>query len=327
VHGGGLDWQRNGETLREEGYSTHLIADEAIRLIRARDPAKPMLLYVSFNAPHLPNEAPPEAIAPYSHIGNPHRRVHAAMVSELDAAIGRVLDALGERGLPNGTLVWFMSDNGGLNPTAFEPGLRKFFQRLESWFGKPLPLTALEFVRTNSLEGGADNRPYRKGKQTVYEGGARVPSVIHWPGHLTPRRTTEMVTVQDVLPTLLAAAGLEDRAANYDGVNRWPTIASDTPGPVPDYVTQARDGEAFYRFPWKLVALSSGELELYRIDDDPTEQLDLAAAQPSVIEELAAALESYPRGESVNLPLWKILPDIDFFGGEEDREPWADIVE
>jgi arylsulfatase A-like enzyme len=326
VHGGGLDWQRNGSTLREEGYSTHLIVDEAVRLIRARDPARPMLLYASFNAPHLPNQAPPAAIARYSQVENPYRRIHAAMVSELDAAIGRLLDALEAEAMLDSTLIWFISDNGGLNPGAVSPGLRNMSERLEGWFGKPLPLLFLEFIRTNALEGGADNGPYRKGKQSVYEGGVRVPSLIHWRGHLTPRRTSKMVTAQDVLPTLLGAAGLEARAVEYDGADQWPLIGRDAAVPTPDYVTQGRDGVAFYRFPWKLVELASGEVELYQIDEDPTEQVDRAAAEPSVVEALADALDAFPRGESVNLPLWKILWDVDFFGGEEDREPWADRV-
>jgi len=327
VHGGGLDWQRNGETLRESGYSTHLIADEAIRLIRARDPARPMLLYASFNAPHLPNEAPEAAIARYGHVENPHRRIHAAMVSELDAAIGRVVDALEAEAMLDATLIWFMSDNGGLNPFAVSPGLRSTAERLEAWFGKPLPFFFLEFIRTNVLEGGADNGPYRKGKQSVYEGGVRVPSIMHWRGHLAPRRTTEMVTAQDVLPTLLGATGLGAGAVECDGADQWPSIERDAAAPTPDYVIQGRDGVAYYRFPWKLVELSSGEVELYQIEEDPTEQVDRAASDPSVAEALADAWSAFPRGESINLPLWKVVWDVDFFGGEEDRKPWAEVVE
>jgi len=326
VHGGGLDWQRNGRTLREEGYSTHLIADEAVRLIRTRDPARPMLLVASFNAPHLPNEAPPEAVAPYRHIDNLYRRLHAAMVSELDAATGRLVDALEAEGMLDNTLIWFMSDNGGLNPDAVEPQLRNMSERLESWFSKPLPLTILEFIRTNALEGGADNGPYRKGKQSVYEGGVRVPSLVSWRGQVTPRRTSKMVTVQDVLPTLLGAVGLQGAAAEFDGADQWPSIERDATAPTPDYVTQGRDGVAFYRFPWKLVQLGSDQVELYQIDEDPTEQVDRAAANPPVVKALTNALSAFPRGPRVNRPLWRIVWDPDFFGGEEDREPWADIV-
>jgi arylsulfatase A-like enzyme len=67
-HGGGHDWQRNGETVREEGYSTRLLADEAVRLLRERDRARPTFLYLALSAPHLPNEAPDEIVATYAFV-------------------------------------------------------------------------------------------------------------------------------------------------------------------------------------------------------------------------------------------------------------------
>jgi len=327
VHGGGLDWQRNGETLREEGYSTRLIADEAIRLIRSRDEARPMLLVACFNAPHLPNEAPSEAIERTAHIADPHRRVHAAMVSELDGAIGRLVDALEEERPREGTLIWFLSDNGGLNPSAWPPRMVDAMRKTEDWLGRSLPITALEFLRTNVLEGGSDNRPYRKGKQSVYEGGVRVPSLVHWRGRLTARRVEKMVTVQDVLPTLLSAAGLEDTEVPLDGASQWAAIEAGATAPTPEYVTDALDGTAFYRFPWKLISLSSGAVELYQIDEDPTEQRELSEQRPDLVGELTRALDEFPRGESIQLPIWRVLWDPDFFGGREDRAPWADAVE
>jgi len=66
VHGGGYDWQRNGETVRDEGYATHLLVDEIRTLIEARDKPRPTFMYAAFQAPHLPNEAPEETIAKYA---------------------------------------------------------------------------------------------------------------------------------------------------------------------------------------------------------------------------------------------------------------------
>ena len=113
VSGGRLDWHRNEVTLREEGYATHLITDEAIRLIRQRNKNKPMFLYTSYSAPHLPNEAPTQTVAKYAGIEDANRRIYAAMVDEVDQGIGRILDALEQEGMTQNTLVWFMSDNGG----------------------------------------------------------------------------------------------------------------------------------------------------------------------------------------------------------------------
>ena len=331
VHGGGLDWQRNGETLREDGYSTHLMAAEIDRLVAQRDPEKPMFLYAAFNAPHLPNEAPEETIAQYSHIENPNRRVHAAMVSELDSAIGQLMATLEEQGMLENTVVWFMSDNGGLNPTANSGGMVSWSRRLEDWFGRPLPFTLLEFIRTNALDGGSDNTPYRKGKKSIYEGGVRVPSVLYWQGQISPSRSTQMVTVRDVLPTLLAATNVNavnkpaEPAAEFDGVNQWLSLTLQTDGQSPDYMVNADDGEALYRYPWKLLVLNSGEVELYRLDEDPTESVDLSVQYPDKVAQLQQALEEYPRGESIHVPIYKVIMDIDFFGGEEDRVPWSEI--
>ncbi|MEZ5557115.1 MAG: sulfatase-like hydrolase/transferase [Pseudomonadales bacterium] len=162
VHGGGLDWHRNGEALREEGYATHLEADEAVRLIRSRDRERTLFLYAAFSAPHLPNEAPGERIDKYRSIENPHRRVHAAM-----------------------------SD-----------GIRSLVSRLVWVFGRPLPIGFLEFLRQNTEDGGSDNGPYRRGKGSNCQGGILVPAVLYWPGTLEPASVSDRVTVQDVLPTL-----------------------------------------------------------------------------------------------------------------------------
>ena len=325
VHGGGLDWQRNGQTLREAGYSTHLMAAEIDRLVAQRDPDRPVFLYAAFNAPHLPNEAPEETVAQYAHIADTNRRVHAAMVSELDAAIGQLLATLKAQGMLDNTLIWFMSDNGGLNASVFPPLMVSTARWLEELLGKPLPLKPLEFARTNALDGAADNTPLRKGKQSVYEGGARVPAILYWRGKLSPGRSEQMLTVQDVLPTLLAAAGVTVPGADFDGADQWSHVASGAVVPAPDYLINGMDGEALYRFPWKLIALNSGEVELYRLDTDPTETADVSAAHPDIVVGMQQALQDHPRGESVHVPVYRVLMDIDFFGGEEDRAPWSEI--
>ncbi len=91
---GGHDWHRDELPLREKGYSTHLIAAEAIRFIESRDKNRPLFLYVAFSAPHLPNEAPADTIASYDHIKDHRRRVHAAMVEEMDSAIGGIVSSI-----------------------------------------------------------------------------------------------------------------------------------------------------------------------------------------------------------------------------------------
>lgn len=161
------DWWLNGTQYADadptqhtdaeghNGYSTDLLADAAVSRILNRDPAKPLLLYLAFNAIHGPVEAPPDYLAKY---GNPSDPTHyipdvptrtiAASVNCMDTAMGRVLSALDTAGITNNTIVVFMSDNGGENAT-----------------------------------GGSD-LPLRGAKSDPYEGGIRTPGGIRWPGHL-----------------------------------------------------------------------------------------------------------------------------------------------
>lgn len=137
-----VDWQRNGETIHETGYSTFLLSDEAIRLIQERDQQMPFYLQVSFNAPHVPLAAPADYEAMYSEI--PKSTVtRTAMIDALDNAIGRVLETVDEEGLRGNTLVLFISDNGA--------------------------------------DQSGRNAPFRSGKGSVCKGGIHVPCMMRWP--------------------------------------------------------------------------------------------------------------------------------------------------
>ncbi len=265
VRDGGLDWHRNGKSVREEGYSTELLAREAARLIESRDRARPMLLYMPFNAPHSPLQAPPESLEKYAHIADPRRRTFAAMVDALDGSIGRVLGALDEHGMGENTLVAFLSDNGG--PTGF----------------------------------GARNTPLRGQKATTFEGGIRVPAIMRWPGHLPAgRQSHQVMSVTDLFPTLAAASGVTPRnRLRFDGRNLWPAIRrSKTVSREPLFwgvetgaatFLAVRDGD------WKLVRESrsgGGEVNdaLFRIDRDPFESSDLSRQHPERVRRMIRQL-------------------------------------
>ena len=115
VRDGGLDWHRDDKVLREEGYSTHLIAREAVRIIENHDPSKPLFLYVPFNAVHAPFQVPDKYSAPYTGLKS-LRRTYAGMVAALDEAVGRIVDQIDKKGLRDNTLIIFHSDNGGPAP-------------------------------------------------------------------------------------------------------------------------------------------------------------------------------------------------------------------
>ncbi|MGA1677629.1 MAG: sulfatase-like hydrolase/transferase, partial [Pseudomonadales bacterium] len=326
VHGGGLDWHRNGDALREEGYATHLQADEAVRLIGERDKDRPLFLYAAFSAPHLPNEAPADTIEKYRSIENPNRRIHAAMVDELDQAIGRIIIALEREQILENTLIWFLSDNGGLNPAAMGDGIRNLVSRLVWVFGRPLPTDFLEFLRQNTEDGGSDNGPYRRGKGSIYQGGILVPSVLFWPGTLKPATVSDRVTVQDILPTLAEVTGIELLPPQLlDGAARWESINGKNRPAETDFVAVSMDDRAVLKGDWKLV-ISGNVRELYNLAEDPYEQVDLAGENPRIVQQLQSVIDKIPQRESINQSLFEVMMDMDRFGGEIDREPWADVV-
>ena len=123
--GGVVDWQRNGTFLKEAGYHTTLVGDEAVKLIEGHDTAKPLFLYTAFLAPHAPYQAPQEYIDRYKDtIADPERRIYAGMITALDDQVGRIVAALEKKGLRDNTLIVFSSDNGGPTSALFATGAR-----------------------------------------------------------------------------------------------------------------------------------------------------------------------------------------------------------
>jgi arylsulfatase A-like enzyme len=330
VHGGHYDWQRNGKTFREDGYVTHLQANEAVRVVRARDKARPLFMLFSLGAPHLPNEAPPEAIDAYADIADEKRRVHAAMVSELDMAVGQLLAMLDEEGMADNTLVWFLSDNGGL--TQYRGMPQAFYRILDAakWlWGDDIPVRFIEFMRTNTEDGGSDNTPLTGAKGSVKEGGIRVPGIIRWPAALGAGAFDTRLSVLDMLPTLLdAAGGAKLPVEPHDGRSFLRALRGEATLPPAPFVTQAFNGNrAIFHAQWKLLLRADGSKSLYDIDADPSETTDLAATQEELVARLEKRLAAMPMGADLAVPLWKVAMDPDEFGGVERKPPLAELYD
>ena len=109
--GGIVDWQRDGKFLKEDGYYTDLIGNEAVSIIEHHDTATPLFLYVASLAPHAPYQAPQDLIDGYKDLaGDVHRHTYAAMITDLDTQVGRIVDALEQKGMLDNTLIIFSSD-------------------------------------------------------------------------------------------------------------------------------------------------------------------------------------------------------------------------
>ncbi|AMV37661.1 arylsulfatase B [Planctomyces sp. SH-PL62] len=259
------DWWRNGEPVREEGYSTTLLGDEAVRIIRDHDPARPLYLYLAFNAPHTPYQAPQDDLDRYAAIADPSRRTYAAMVAAMDDQIGRVVEALDRSGMRERTLILFHSDNGGLR----DP----------------------KIAGQTPARPVADNGPLRGGKGSLYEGGSRVVALANWPGRIKAGGTVDgLIHVVDLYPTFVTLAGGRlDRGKPLDGLDVWATIHRGEPSPRTEVVYNIEPSAAgLRRGDWKLVwhpALPP-TAELYNLAEDPYETTDLAAKHPDQVAAL-----------------------------------------
>ena len=327
VHGGHYDFQRNGKTERQTGYVTHLQADEAVRVLKRRDKTRPLFMFLSLGAPHLPNEAPKAAIDAYAQIEDERRRIHAAMVTEMDTAIGQVLDEVKAQNMRDNTIIWFLSDNGGLTDyRGMPPAFYRIIDSAKWLFGDDIPIRFVEFMRTNTEDGGSDNAPLRGAKGSVREGGIRVPAIISWPGTLTPEKFDTRFSIVDVLPTLMDLVGGEDKKVQpHDGRSYWPALSGRAAQPDAPFITQAFNGNtAVFHDKWKLLVNADGSAALYDINNDPTETENLAEQYADIVARLMRRLDNLPMGESLNVPIWKVAIDPDEFGGEERRPPMAE---
>ena len=262
-----LDWYRNGKRLVEKGYSTTLLGDAAVQRIEKHDPAQPLFLYLAFNAPHTPYQAPQAHLDRYAGIADPSRRAYAASITAMDEQIGRVLAALDAKRMRGDTLVVFQSDNGGtFNPMfAGEGDMSK--------------------VRIP-----CDNGPYREGKGSLYEGGTRVVALANWPGHIESGTRNEVIHVVDLYPTLTGLAGARAaRAKPLDGLDVWHTLSEGKPSPRTEVIYNVEPFRAGIREgDWKLVWRTPlpAAVELYDVAKDPSEKYDVAAQNPEKVAEL-----------------------------------------
>jgi arylsulfatase A len=188
----------NGQPRRGDGtYLTDVFTDEAVGFIE-RHRAEPFFLYVAYNAPHQPLEAPEEDVRPFREMEKFSKTVCTlyGMLRRMDAGVGRILDALEQHGLREDTIVLFTSDNG--------PWLRGSFQRY--------------------------NGPFRGMKGQVLEGGIRVPAIVRWPAGLPANQECgAMVHFCDWLPTLMAAARIEREGdLPLDGANVLPALRGES---------------------------------------------------------------------------------------------------
>ena len=175
-HGINYMWQ-SGDVITPAGNATDLFSDWAVRNVESRTVSSaPFFLYLAYNAPHTPIQPPMqwvEKVLTREPGIDPQRAQLVAFIEHMDHGIGQVLAAIDANGYRDNTIVVFVSDNGG------------------------------------QLSVGARNRSLRDGKQSLYEGGIRVPAIVRWPSEVKPGSTSDYVALTtDFYPTLAEAAGV-----------------------------------------------------------------------------------------------------------------------
>jgi arylsulfatase A-like enzyme len=255
---------RNGEALDEREYLTEAFAREAVAFIE-RHRGEPFFLYLPFNAPHGPFQAPPgRYLDRFAGVAEEHRRIYYAMVSALDDAVGRVLATLKETGLEGNTIVFFLSDNGGRREAVV-----------------------------------SSNGPLRGYKEQLFEGGIRVPFLMSWPGTLaTGQVYGQPVIALDLFATSAAAAHARlppDR--RIDGVDLLPYVLGRKEG-VPHerlfWRTGGGQAWAVRQGDYKLVKETGGDKPmLFHLAKDPGEERDLSSRKPAIVRRLSRAYRAW----------------------------------
>lgn len=281
---------------QDDPKTTDRIADEAVKFIKAHS-QQSFFAYLPFLAVHTPIQARRDLVAKYERKRasappddwgqertNKVRLVqnhatYAAMLEQMDSAIGRVLAAIDRAGIAGRTIIVFTSDNGGLSTSEGHP---------------------------------TSNLPLRGGKGWPYEGGIREPWIIVAPGVIRAGSVCDTPVVSnDFYPTILDLVGLPlDPVQHRDGVSLLPLL-KERPlarGPLfwhyPHYSNQGgppcgaiRDGD------WKLIEwYEDGQLELYNIKADPGEKENLVTGEPARVKALHERLAAWRKDVGALMP-------------------------
>ena len=234
---------------------------------------------------------------------------HAAMVSRMDAGVGRVVDKLKAMNLLDDTLVLFLSDNGA-SPEAYETS--GFDRPAETRDGRKVhypPDKSVPPGRDDTFFGigpawaNVANTPFRYWKAEPYEGGMRTPMIAHWPRGMTtaPGSTTDQVGhVIDFMPTCLELAGAgEGKAPRTEGRSLVPILSGGRRAGHDALAWEHFGGRALRKGDWKVVARSGKPWELYDLSRDPTELNDLASSQGGRVKGMSAEWEQWAKRVNV----------------------------
>ncbi|MDP4836145.1 MAG: sulfatase-like hydrolase/transferase [Burkholderiales bacterium] len=267
------DWFEGEKQITEFGYATDLISKKSTTLIEEHDQTIPLFMLINFPTPGMPLQAPHNLVTKFNQFEDQATQTYLAMVSQIDAAVGKIIIALDKKGIRQDTVIIFHSDNGGSVKRKYLSG------------------------DGDSKKTVSDNGPFRSGSGSLYEGGVRVPAIVSWPGKIKPAISTERVHVLDLYVTLLEFAGAStsknDQVKPVDGISISPLLFENKLLPKRTLVLNVTElGGAILRDNWKLILVSTlpSQRELYDIENDPSEEINVVSKYPEIADELTDAL-------------------------------------
>ncbi|MCL2913704.1 sulfatase [Shewanella corallii] len=248
-------------------YLTERLTDDVVAFIKGYDKQQPFMLTNFYYTVHTPHRGPAAGVKKYMERGLDKRYANfGAMVEALDTSVGRILAALEESGQADNTIVIFYSDQGG-------------------------------YFTNAPLRGG------KIGGMALYEGGARVPMLVRWPGVTKAGAVSEQLVLStDILPTFVDIGGGEPGDFdNLDGQSMVPLIKGQSSDR--QEVILYRNYEDAYAAVigerWKLIAFVSGKAELYDLQNDPAESTDIAAKHPGRVTAMKQTLLDWQKDVGV----------------------------
>lgn len=252
---------RNSQIVDESEYLTDALSREAVDFVK-RHHQQPFFLYLAYNAPHAPMQAPESYLARFAHIAETKRRTYAAMVSAVDDGVNHLLNALAELNIEENTLVFFLSDNGG--PTK---------------------------------DNASSNHPLRGFKGDFFEGGIRVPFAVQWKGVLPAgTRYDHPVISLDIFGTAAALTQLRPKN-EIDGVNLIPYLTGRVnTAPHAALFWRGSNHEKWaVRSPEQKMVILADQPQLYAIKTDLSESQDLSATDQGPLRRLRSRLEKWQK--------------------------------
>jgi arylsulfatase A-like enzyme len=262
-------------------YSHDLLAREALQFVESHR-NDTFFLYLAFTIPHANNEAGNKGMevpdfGPYAGRDWPDpEKGRAAMITRMDADVGRLFAKLKELGLDEKTIAFFSSDNGPHKEGGSDP----------------------EYFHSSG--------PLRGFKRSLHDGGIRVPMIVRWPGHVKGGTVSHFPwAFWDFLPTAAELAGVAP-PPGLDGISVVPTLLGrGTQKEHEFFYWEFHEGgsqQAVRMGPWKAVRRWAGPVQLYDLRTDLGESTDVAAAHPDVAARIEGYLET-ARTESSHWPM------------------------